>query len=170
MNIKVNIKVKSATANDYLKVRELRLAALLDSPQAFGAKYDELKDHPDSYWQQLLTVANWCLVFDGELGIGLLAIDRADKDRKADCWVSSWWIDKSYRGQGISKLMAAWIYELCQKNDWQRIGLGVWPDNKSAISVYLKLGFVAADALMPSRSIPGLMYLPMYKEIGGESR
>ena len=39
MNIKVNIKVKSATANDYLKVRELRLAALLDSPQAFGAKY-----------------------------------------------------------------------------------------------------------------------------------
>jgi RimJ/RimL family protein N-acetyltransferase len=66
--------------------------------------------------------------------------------------------------------MAGWIYELCQKNHWQRVGLGVWPNNKSAISVYLKLGFVAADALMPSRSIPGLMYLPMYKEIGVESR
>jgi RimJ/RimL family protein N-acetyltransferase len=48
----------------------------------------------------------------------------------------------------------------------EKIGLGVWPNNKAAIAVYVKLGFVAADKLLPSRSIPGLMYLPMYKSIG----
>ncbi len=66
--------------------------------------------------------------------------------------------------------MAHWVYELCEKNGWEKIGLGVWPDNKAAIAVYLKLGFVAADSLLPSRSIPGLMYLPMYKSIGGEDK
>ena len=66
--------------------------------------------------------------------------------------------------------MAQWVYELCRKNGWEKIGLGVWPDNKTAIAVYLKLGFVAADSLLPSRSIPGLMYQPMYKSIGGDSK
>ena len=66
--------------------------------------------------------------------------------------------------------MAQWVYELCRKNGWQKIGLGVWPDNKHAIAVYLKLGFELAEALMPSRSIPGLMYQPMYKSIGGEDK
>jgi RimJ/RimL family protein N-acetyltransferase len=49
------------------------------------------------------------------------------------------------------------------------MGLGVWPDNKQAISAYEKLGFVAGGEPMPSRSIPGLLYLPMFREIGGES-
>jgi ribosomal protein S18 acetylase RimI-like enzyme len=62
--------------------------------------------------------------------------------------------------------MAQWLYELCDKNGWKKIGLGVWPNNKAAIAAYIKLGFVAADKLLPSRSIPGLMYLPMYKSIG----
>lgn len=164
----MDIKLNLATESDYLRVKQLRLAALKDSPNSFGAKYKVLKDRPDNYWQQVLKVSSWCLVSADGVDIGLLAVDRADKDRNSDCWVSGWWISQSHRGQGISKLMAQWVYELCRKNGWEKIGLGVWPDNKAAIAVYLKLGFIAADALMPSRSIPGLMYLPMYKSIGGE--
>jgi len=37
------------------------------------------------------------------------------------------------------------------------------------ISAYKKLGFIAGSELMPSRSIPGLLYLPMFRDIGGES-
>lgn len=165
----MKITLIKAGADDYLKLRELRLAALFDSPNSFGAKYEDLKDRPDRYWQQSIKITTWCLLFDNGVGIGLLAVDRADKDRNSDCWLSSWWIDKKYRGMGISKLMADWVYKICQEKSWQKIGLGVWPNNKSAIEVYLKLGFVAADTLMPSRSIPGLMYLPMYKEIGGDN-
>ncbi|MFM9014860.1 MAG: GNAT family N-acetyltransferase [Candidatus Nanopelagicus sp.] len=163
----MDIKLNLATESDYLRVKQLRLAALKDSPNSFGAKYEVLKDRPDYYWQQVLKASSWCLVSADGVDIGLLAVDRADKDRNSDCWVSGWWISQSHRGQGISKLMAQWVYELCRKNGWEKIGLGVWPDNKAAIAVYLKLGFIAADTLMPSRSIPGLMYLPMYKSIGG---
>lgn len=160
------IKLSLATESDHLRLRQLRLAALHESPHAFGAKYETLKDRPDNYWQQVLKASSWCLVSADGTDIGLLAVDRADKDRNSDCWLSSWWIDPRHRGQGISRLMAQWVYELCDKNGWKKIGLGVWPNNKAAIAVYVKLGFVAADELLPSRSIPGLMYLPMYKSIG----
>jgi RimJ/RimL family protein N-acetyltransferase len=166
----MKIQISQAEPEDFKRVRELRLSALKDSPNSFGAKYEVLKERPDNYWQQVLKESSWCLVSIDGVDIGLLAVDRADKDRNSDCWLSGWWITPTHRGQGISKLMAQWVYELCRKNGWQKIGLGVWPDNKAAIAVYLKLGFVAADSLLPSRSIPGLMYQPMYKSIGGEDK
>ena len=166
----MKIQISQAEPEDYKRVRELRLSALKDSPNSFGAKYEVLKERPDNYWQQVLKVSSWCLVSIDGVDIGLLAVDRADKDRNSDCWLSGWWITPTHRGQGVSKLMAQWVYELCRKNGWQKIGLGVWPDNKAAIAVYLKLGFELAEALMPSRSIPGLMYQPMYKSIGGEDK
>jgi RimJ/RimL family protein N-acetyltransferase len=99
------IKLSLATESDYLRLRQLRLAALHESPNSFGAKYETLKDRPDDYWQQVLKASSWCLVSVDGTDIGLLAVDRADKDRNSDCWLSSWWIDPAYRGQGISRLM-----------------------------------------------------------------
>ena len=166
----MRIALNVAGRTDVERLKRLRLSALKDSPTAFGAKYENLKDRPDHYWQQVIKASSWCLVSIDGLDIGLLAVDRADKDRNSDCWLSSWWISENYRGRGISKLMADWVYNLCKENGWEKIGLGVWPDNKNAIAVYLKLGFELADGLMPSRSIPGLMYQPMYKSIGGDTK
>ena len=166
----MRIALNVAGRTDVERLKRLRLSALKDSPTAFGAKYENLKDRPDHYWQQVIKTSSWCLVSIDGLDIGLLAVDRADKDRNSDCWLSSWWISENYRGCGISKLMADWVYNLCKENGWEKIGLGVWPDNKNAIAVYLKLGFELADGLMPSRSIPGLMYQPMYKSIGGDTK
>ncbi len=166
----MRIALIAAEGTDVERLKRLRLSALKDSPTAFGAKYENLKDRPDRYWQQVIKASSWCLVSVDGLDIGLLAVDRADKDRNSDCWLSSWWISENYRGHGISRLMADWVYNLCKENGWQKIGLGVWPDNKNAIAVYLRLGFERADGLMPSRSIPGLMYQPMYKSIGGDAK
>jgi len=97
--------------------------------------------------------------------IGLLAVDRAEKDRNSDCWLSSWWISEEFRGGGIPKLMLNWVEGLCAESNWKKVGLGVWPENLRAIAAYKKLGFTQADKPLPSRSIPGLMYLAMYYEI-----
>ena len=166
----MSLVLDRATQDDFLRLKTLRLSALRSSPNAFGAKYSDLKDRPENYWQQLIKVSTWCLVSVDGVDIGLLAVDPADKDRNSDCWLSSWWINENFRGKGISKHMAEWVYTLCKEKGWQKIGLGVWPDNKNAIAVYLKLGFELADTLMPSRPIPGLMYQPMYKSIGGDCK
>ena len=62
--------------------------------------------------------------------------------------------------------MLTWLEQLCRENNWEKIGLGVWPENISAITAYKKLGFTQANALLPSRSSPGLMYLAMYRDVG----
>jgi len=161
----MSIEVITATINDVYRLRALRLAALNDAPTAFGAKYDDEIKKPVLEWQERLKNTTWCFVVADGVDIGLLAVDRAEKDRNSDCWLSSWWISEEFRGGGIPKLMLNWVEGLCAESNWKKVGLGVWPENLRAIAAYKKLGFTQADKPLPSRSIPGLMYLAMYYEI-----
>jgi len=162
----MSIEIVTATVNDFDRLRALRLAALKDTPDAFGAKYEDEAEKPILDWQNRLKNTNWCFVVADGVDVGLLAVDRAEKDRNSDCWLSSWWIHQDHRGSGIPKLMLNWLEQLCIEKNWEKIGLGVWPDNLRAISAYKKLGFTEAEKLLPSRSIPGLMYLAMYRNVG----
>jgi len=162
----MSIEIITATVNDVDRLRALRLAALKDTPDAFGAKYEDEVEKPILDWQNRLKNTNWCFVVADGVDVGLLAVDRAEKDRNSDCWLSSWWIHQDHRGSGIPKLMLNWLEQLCIEKKWEKIGLGVWPDNLRAISAYKKLGFTEAEKLLPSRSIPGLMYLAMYRNVG----
>ena len=162
----MSIEIVTATADHVDRLRALRLAALKDTPDAFGSKYEDEVNKPISEWQDRLKNTHWCFVVADGVDIGLLAVDRAEKDRNSDCWLSSWWIKVEFRGSGIPKLMLSWLEQLCRENNWEKIGLGVWPENIRAITAYKKLGFTQANELLPSRSIPGLMYLAMYRDVG----
>ena len=162
----MSIEIVTATVNDFDRLRALRLAALKDTPDAFGAKYEDEVNKPISEWQDRLKNTNWCFVVADGVDVGLIAVDRAEKDRNSDCWLSSWWIHQDHRGSGIPKLMLNWVEQLCIEKKWKKKGLGVWPDNLRAIAAYKKLGFTEAEKLLPSRSIPGLMYLAMYRNVG----
>ena len=161
----MSIEIVTASINDVDRLRALRLAALKDTPDAFGAKYDDEVNKPISEWSDRLKNTTWCFVVADGVDIGLLAVDRAEKDRNSDCWLSSWWVADEFRGQGVAQLMMDWVIKLSKENQWQIIGLGVWPENLRARSAYKKLGFVEADKPLPSRSKPGQMYLGMYRQV-----
>ena len=158
--------IEVVTGQDPSRLKSLRLSALKDTPEAFGAKYEDELLIQDSQWQERMVNTQWCFVVADGVDVGLLAVDRAEKDRNSDCWLSSWWIHQDHRGSSIPKLMLNWLEQLCVEKNWEKIGLGVWPDNLRAISAYKKLGFTEAEKLLPSRSIPGLMYLAMYRNVG----
>jgi RimJ/RimL family protein N-acetyltransferase len=159
------VVIKVVAGDSTTRLKSLRLAALQDAPYAFGAKYEDELLIPDPQWQERLKNTFWCFVVADGVDIGLLAVDKADKDRNSDCWVSSWWINQDFRGKEIPQLMLDWVIKLSQENHWKIIGLGVWPENLRARSAYKKLGFVEADKPLPSRSKPGQMYLGMYRQV-----
>ena len=161
----MQIEITKAGAEAAQRLRSVRLAALKDAPEAFGAKHEDELLFSDSQWQDRLKYTYWCFVVADGVDIGLLAVDKADKDRNSDCWLSSWWISDAFRGQGVAQLMMEWVIKLSRENDWKIIGLGVWPENLRARSAYKKLGFVEADKPLPSRSKPGQMYLGMYRQV-----
>ena len=161
----MTINLVPLNTSDAPRLREIRLNALKDAPYAFGADYQKESEKPIEYWQEYLRNTNWCIAVNDGLDIGLLAVDKADTDRASDCWLSSWWIEEKFRGQGVPKMMLGWLDDLCKSKGWKKQGLGVWPENERAIAAYLKLGFTKGPGPLPSRSRPDKMYLPMYRNL-----
>jgi RimJ/RimL family protein N-acetyltransferase len=161
----VQIQITKAVATEAERLKRLRLAALKDAPYAYGAVYEVDKEKPISFWQQTLVNSNWFFTSIDGVDIGLIGVEKAAKDRGSDCWISGWWIAQSFRGQGVAALMLSAIDKFCIENRWLKQGLGVWPENKRAIAAYLKLGFIAGGEPIPSRSKPGQLYLPMYRNL-----
>jgi RimJ/RimL family protein N-acetyltransferase len=161
----LQIQLLKLTSTDAPRLRAIRLKALSDSPAAFGADYQIESEKPINYWENYLRISTWCVVVAGGKDIGLIEVSKAADDRSADCWLSSWWIDQDFRGQGVSKQMLDWLDQLCLEKGWSKQGLGVWPENEGAIAAYLKLGFIKAPSELPSRSRPDKMYLPMYRNL-----
>ena len=57
------------------RLKSLRLAALKDTPEAFGAKYEDEFLISDLEWQDRLKQTYWCFVIADGVDIGLLAVD-----------------------------------------------------------------------------------------------
>jgi RimJ/RimL family protein N-acetyltransferase len=161
----MSFQITAAKDDEAERLRNLRLAALKDAPYAFGAQYEVDKEKPISFWQQSIADTNWFFVAINGEDIGLIGVEVAGEDRGSDCWIFGWWIAPNYRGRGVTALMLGKIDEFCLDKNWRKQGLGVWPENERAIAAYRKLGFTSGVGPIPSRSKPGQLYLPMYRNL-----
>jgi hypothetical protein len=78
------VAIQVLTGQDPSRLKSLRLSALKDTPDAFGAKHEDELLLSDTHWQERLVNTQWCFVVADGVDVGLLAVDRADKDRNSE--------------------------------------------------------------------------------------
>ena len=157
--------VRALTASDWELLRSARVAALTDSPESFGGDPDEEAAWPRERWTDSLVEARWGIATEPSGPIALLGVRPAADAYDCDCWISSWWVAPSARGQGASDALLEWVDELCLTQGWQRQGLGVWAENQRAQAAFARLGFVVDGDPRPSTHFPGRWYVRMLRSV-----
>lgn len=92
--------------NEWQEYKSLRLRALKNAPQAFGASYAGTVSKPDEYWRDRLEQhgkgQSWSLFaqVDKDL-VGMLeaAVHASDPDK---VWLHAMYVDEAYRGLGVA--------------------------------------------------------------------
>lgn len=167
-----NIEIVRLTSVDWQEYKALRLRALKEDSQAFGANYQTNLEYPETEWKRRLENAskgktNW-LLFAREKNklVGMLGafIEDGDTDTAT---IFSVYVPVEERGKGISnELMEGILKELSQKSFLKKVKLMVNKDQKVAVGLYKKFGFEEvgmqhfkmgngrlADELMMERSL-----------------
>ncbi len=129
-------------------LRELRLASLLDAPEAFGQTHSNALAIPDEEWQQNARAAasgdsrTWLIANVDGTDSGLV---QARRRPPHDCLVFSMWVAPHARRVGVGRLLidslAAWA------DTWggQRLVLWVFGANDGAHRFYEDIGFTVVS-------------------------
>jgi|SRR5438105_6969462 len=128
--------VRRALPEDWRELRELRLRALADSPDAFLTTLDEARVRTDAEWREW--VGNTVIFVDDEftgMAGGFVQEDGIPM-------LIGMWVAPERRGTGLAEALARGVIDWARGLGAPRIVLWVMIGNAAAERFYERIGFV----------------------------
>ena len=147
--------VERAQERDWRQLSGVRLAALAESPGAFGSTLAREQQYDDQDWRAWTREAATFLAFAGEQPIGMAAgieVDRPDERALIAMWGSP-----DHRGKGAASALVAAVRGWAHDEGAVRLTLWVTRTNEPAGRLYRRLGFVETGASKQLPSNPALV-------------
>ena len=135
--------IRPIRPDEWPALRELRLRALADAPDAFGATFDQEAADPDDAWQHRANRPDGIMVVavDADARFVGMASGGPAWDEIEGAALYGMWVDPAARGQGVGESLIGVIASWAQAAGYERIGLGVTIGNVAAEHLYQRLGF-----------------------------
>jgi ribosomal protein S18 acetylase RimI-like enzyme len=146
------MEVRRVRPDEWEALRDLRLRALADAPDAFGATLAEGLARSDADWQTYADrpgeVAFVATTSDGFVGMARGGPAPGHPEAAA---LYGMWVAPEARGQGIGGALVDAVEAWAREVGYPGIGLGVTTTNEAAIRLYVAKGYVDTGDRMPLR-------------------
>lgn len=140
------VEVRALTPEDWPLWREVRLAALMDAPEAFGSTlaYWSGDGDVEPRWRERLREVPLNLVaLEDGVAIGQASGTGLDDDARTE--LISMWVASAARGAGVADALVETVAEWAQGVGASAVRLSVRRANERAIRFYLRAGFIHVD-------------------------
>ena len=153
------MEVRRVTSLDATSLQQVRLAALLEAPSAFGSTYQAEANRPDAEWLQRAGVgsrgsdtATFFAQVDGDI-VGLVGGYRKQPSSPTVELVSLW-VAPRVRGRGVGGLLVDAVTGWATQTGATSVLLWVTSGNTPAEHLYRSKGFIATGEVQPLPSDP----------------
>jgi len=153
------VVVRRIRPGDAEALRTVRLAALADTPGAFGSTHADEVTRPDSHWTTVAgdrssgsSSANF-LAMDGDRAAGIIGVIRSD-DALDVIELVSMWVEPLLRGSGVADRLVVEVLSFAAAAGVSNVELWVAVGNDRARRFYERHGFVGLDDFAPLPSDP----------------
>jgi ribosomal protein S18 acetylase RimI-like enzyme len=148
--------VRLAEADEWERIRDVRLRALLDAPDAFGSTFELEAAHEESDWRtwiaggegsedQALFVAE-----DDEALVGLV-IGVRWTEHPDPAHLYAMWVDPRAREAGVGRALVDAVCQWASTSGTDRLHLCVSETNDGAAAMYERCGFADTGERTPLR-------------------
>ncbi len=163
--------LRRITLEDASRLRDVRLAALQDSPQAFASTYDLEAARPLVEWERRTSAAavggdQTIVLADDEQGraVGMVGGFRPDPE-SGDRQLYGLWVDPSRRATGLGSELVEAISSWAGEVGARRLMLWVTETNLPAVALYERLGFERTGVRQLLPSDPSLTEIELVRSI-----
>ncbi|WP_180084694.1 GNAT family N-acetyltransferase [Acinetobacter sp. YH12145] len=116
-----SVTVRPTVESDWEILKNVRLEALQDSPDAFTATFEKTKTHSDSEWRDRAAQKRPCqflLAFDGMRAVGMVG---GTIDKQHEFTVVAMWLYENYRGNSVADLLISSLQNMQQTKVIQKL-------------------------------------------------
>ncbi len=147
------VSTRRIGSDDWADWRELRLAALLDSPGAFASTYGSERDGTEQEWRNRLHQVNGVAVIAGLHGwpVGMAA---GYQSRPHVVDLVSMWVTPTARRKGVGDALVADVVQWATEQAASDVHLWVTRGNEPAVRLYTRHGFERTGDVRPLPSNP----------------
>jgi GNAT superfamily N-acetyltransferase len=149
-----DITVRRLDEQDWAEFRDVRLAALRESPEAFSATLAEESAFDEATWRERMVRAPRFLAEHAGAAVGTASLGRHTSAEGEDgdaAEVFGLWVTPQARGTGVATaLVRAAAYE-AQQDGRSHVVYWVGTDNGRAVAFASGLGFRPTDSRRPMR-------------------
>ena len=148
------VLVRATTTNDWQALREIRLQALLDAPDAFASTHAREAAFGEDEWRQRASRDGSFIAFLPEvcpagLGGGYLAAPEVFE-------LIGMFVRPQARGRGVGEALIDAVAGWARQQDASTVHLWVTETNKHARLLYERCGFTVTTERQPLPSNPAL--------------
>jgi GNAT superfamily N-acetyltransferase len=138
------VRIRTLGPDDWQTKRDLRLAALLDAPQAFLSTYADAAGRDEEQWRAWPSGAQLFSAWAApDQAVGLAGADRAPIAGLA--YLFAMWVAPDARRQGVAGALIDAVCAWAAAQGLTGVLLEVAPGNEPAERAYLRYGFVPSD-------------------------
>jgi RimJ/RimL family protein N-acetyltransferase len=122
---------------DWQRLREVRLAALAESPEMFGSTLAKEQSFDEAEWRRRAARPATFLASRGCVDVGMAGVYEFDGG-----WcVMGMWLAPAARGTGVLEALVDACESVAQAAGATTVALGVMEDNPRGRRAYLRLGY-----------------------------
>ncbi|MDF3196747.1 GNAT family N-acetyltransferase [Pseudomonas sp. 1928-m] len=145
--------IRSTETKDWMLLKQVRLAALLDTPTAFAVSYQTAAAYSDEQWKDRASSAGteFWLAFEQDRPVAMVGAVVSGAQRFS---LIGMWVEPAARGSGVATQLVEAVKNRATEKGFDRVYLEVSTDNARASNFYLKQGFTFLDEWEPLDSHP----------------
>lgn len=158
------VTVREAKSDEWELLRDVRLAALREAPEAFASTYDREAPYAEERWRSWFSdqsVMFFPYVAGGAEPAGLAGV--LVKNGAAE--LVSMWVRPRARGRGVAGALVSAAAEWAKARGHEAMYLWVAEFNHSARGLYERCGFAATGERQPLPSNPALPEIRMLRQL-----
>jgi ribosomal protein S18 acetylase RimI-like enzyme len=160
------LDIRVLPRDEWLTLRDIRLSALQESPEAFLSTYELEKGYDAARWQAEFSRGSWNIGYLHRNPVSLLGTTRETGQPHYECYIEYLWVAPQWRRSGLALGMIAAVLKRLQAAGVQTVFLWVLDGNDSAVRLYERAGFARTHQRQPIDTRPGRTEERMRLELG----
>ena len=162
--------VRRGRADEWPTLKEFRLRALADAPDAFGSTLDRESADPDAQWQRLArqgadgTDFLVAVAAEADVWAGM-AWGHLPEDEPGAARLYAMWVDPERRGRGHGRALVEHVAAWARERGATELQLRVAAGNTAAAALYGAAGFRETGVREPLRDGSAILTITMVRPL-----